>query len=64
MNFKITRFQDLSPGSKRKPGTGDFVARIAKPIARGIDRVFGTRLQECADCEQRRRWLNEHFRIG
>jgi hypothetical protein len=60
MRFKVTRFQELPPASR---GLGDAIARIAKPIARVIDRAIGTRLQDCDPCEKRRVWLNEHFRL-
>lgn len=72
MQFKIVRFQKLLPAPRAsrqaggmppeiKPGAGDLIAKVAKPIARQIDRVFGTRLRDCESCEERRQWLNEHF---
>ncbi len=69
MQFKIVRFQKLGLPADRqagmppeiKPGAGDLIAKVAKPIARQIDRVFGTRLRDCESCEERRQWLNEHF---
>jgi hypothetical protein len=32
---------------------------MAKPIARAIDRVAGTSLQNCAGCAKRRDFLNQ-----
>lgn len=68
MTFKVVRFARLPEpgsdiGSPTPPtGAGDMVARVAKPIARGLDRIFRTRLADCAGCEERRRWLNDQFR--
>ena len=61
MHFKIVRFQKLGMPPEIKPGAGDLIAKITLPIARQIDRALGTRLEDCASCEERREWLNEHF---
>jgi hypothetical protein len=42
-------------------GLGDRVEKIAQPIARVIDRVAGTNIQECGSCKKRKEWLNKHF---
>jgi hypothetical protein len=42
-------------------GLGDKVERVAKPIAKVIDRVAGTNIQECGGCKKRKAWLNKHF---
>ena len=39
-------------------GVGDLVAQLAQPIARTIDRVVGTNLQNCNKCKQRQARLN------
>jgi len=39
-------------------GAGDLVAKFAKPIARAIDRVAKTDLQNCNKCKQRQAKLN------
>lgn len=73
---QILSRQDLSPPapppvqpsafglqpSSAPPGLGDLVERIARPIARAIDRAFGTKLASCGACKKRRDWLNQHFR--
>jgi len=46
--------------SQKTEGLGDKVERIAKPIAVGIDRVFGTNVKNCEACKRRRDWLNKH----
>jgi len=38
---------------------GDAVHRVAHPIAKSIDRVAGTKIQHCRQCQNRRDWLNE-----
>lgn len=45
----------------RRPGLGDRVAQIAKPIARALDTVIGTDLEHCQSCAERQKWLNERF---
>jgi len=42
-------------------GLGDRIARIAQPIARAIDAVAGTDLQNCNGCAQRQELLNQKF---
>ena len=39
-------------------GLGDAVALVAKPIAKGIDAVLGTSLQDCGGCAARQQRLN------
>jgi hypothetical protein len=39
-------------------GLGDAVAMVAQPIARAIDRVAGTNIQNCGGCKQRQEMLN------
>jgi hypothetical protein len=44
--------------AEKHPGLGDAVAAIAQPIARGLDAVLGTKIQECGGCKRRREALN------
>jgi hypothetical protein len=44
--------------ARKYRGAGDVVERIAKPVARMIDRTFGTNLVECPSCAKRRETLN------
>lgn len=37
---------------------GDAIATVAQPIARGIDRVAGTDIQNCSGCKGRQATLN------
>ena len=37
---------------------GDWIHAVANPIARAIDKIAGTDLQNCGGCEQRRNTLN------
>ena len=41
-----------------KVGRGDQVAAIAQPVARAIDRIFKTNLQNCEGCKEMQRDLN------
>lgn len=38
---------------------GDAIATVAQPIARGIDWMFGTDIQNCTGCSERQSMLNE-----
>ena len=40
-------------------GLGDAVAAIAQPIARAIDSVAGTNIQQCGGCKKRQEALNK-----
>ena len=40
-------------------GLGDVVASVAQPIARTIDRLFGTNVAGCGGCSKRQEQLNE-----
>jgi hypothetical protein len=40
-------------------GAGDAVATVAKPIAKAIDAVAGTNLQNCDGCKRRQEKLNQ-----
>ena len=42
----------------RSFGLGDAVAMVAQPIAKAIDAVAGTNIQECGGCKARREALN------
>lgn len=44
-------------------GLGDIVAKVAQPVARVIDKVAGTDIENCSSCAQRKAWLNEFFSI-
>jgi hypothetical protein len=37
---------------------GDAVASVAQPVAKAIDAIAGTHLQECGRCKRRRKRLN------
>jgi len=40
-------------------GLGDLVAGVAQPIAKAIDSIAGTNLQNCGACKARQAALNE-----
>lgn len=44
---------------KKTVGLGDKVERIAKPIAKGIDRMLGTKIEHCKSCKKRKDYLNQ-----
>jgi phosphopentomutase len=49
-------------GLRENPiGLGDRVERIAQPIARVIDGLAGTNIQDCGGCKKRKEWLNKNF---
>ena len=49
--------QESPPAELR--GLGDAVAVVAQPIARVIDRAFGTNVQGCGGCKARQAALNK-----
>ncbi len=50
--------------NRKLAGLGDAVALIAKPIARAIDRVAGTKLEGCKPCAKRQAKLNSLVPFG
>ena len=66
----ITRPQDSpdwqgTDSPKPSPsGLGDRVERIAQPIARVIDSLAGTNIQQCGGCKKRREALNKAFPLN
>lgn len=54
--YEITGCDDPN---RKIQGMGDVVAMIAQPIAKGIDAMLGTRLQNCGGCGKRQRNLNQ-----
>ena len=49
---------------KKITGIGDVVHRIAQPIAKSIDMVAGTKIQQCGGCKKRREALNKAFPLN
>lgn len=48
---------------KKLGGAGDLVALVAKPIAKVIDAVTGTKLAQCGGCASRQARLNRLMRF-
>lgn len=44
-------------------GLGDMVHRVAQPIAKTIDKIFKTDIENCGGCKKRREFLNKAFSI-
>jgi hypothetical protein len=40
---------------------GDAIATVAQPIARGIDYIFGTDIQNCQGCKGRQQFANSLY---
>lgn len=55
---KRKEYESLSDEDKKKFGLGDLVAKIAQPIAKGIDSIAGTDIQNCGGCKKRQEKLN------
>lgn len=41
--------------------TGDAIATLTQPIARGIDYVFGSNIQDCPGCKRRQEFANSLY---
>lgn len=52
------------PRKRTIRGLGDVVYVVAQPLARALDAVAGTRIQNCAGCAQRRDDWNHKFPLG
>ncbi len=50
--------------SRKYRGAGDVVAKIAKPVARFVDSIFGTDLENCRGCGQRQDKMNKKIPFG
>lgn len=57
------KFDRKTPPKNEIKGLGDVVERIAKPIAKSIDRVLGTNIESCGGCNKRKNSLNKKFPI-
>jgi hypothetical protein len=44
--------------------TGDLIATAAQPIAKGIDRILGTDVQNCGGCKQMQNNLNQGMSLA
>jgi len=47
------------PSARKLRGAGDVVHFVAHPVAKAIDAVAGTNLQNCGGCKRRREKLNQ-----
>jgi len=47
---------------ENKEGLGDQVEKIAKPIAKAIDKIAGTNIENCGGCKKRKEKLNKLFK--
>jgi hypothetical protein len=43
---------------------GDAIAKVAKPIARGLDYFLGTELRNCQGCSRMQRNLNQGMSLA
>ena len=57
--LELTAAQKISLQKQKSKGLGDYVEKIAQPIAKIIDRVAGTNIQGCSRCRKRKEWLND-----
>jgi len=52
---------NITPKQIKRRGLGDVVHALASPIAKAVDAVAGTNLQNCGGCAARREKLNQKF---
>ncbi len=55
----ITSVKDIPGYKEQEFKLGDQVEKIAQPIAKAIDAVIGTNIQECGGCKKRKAALNK-----
>jgi len=57
----LSKDQIASLSEPRPQGLGDRVEKVAQPIAKIIDKIAGTNIQNCGACQKRKEYLNEKF---
>jgi hypothetical protein len=57
------KFDKKAAPKKKISGLGDIVEKVAQPIAKSIDRLFGTNIKDCGGCKNRKNSLNKRFPI-
>ena len=57
------KFDKKAAPKKEISGLGDIVEKVAQPIAKSIDRLFGTNIKDCGGCKSRKNSLNKRFPI-
>ncbi len=55
------KFNPSLPTLPTSLGLGDRVEKVAQPIAKVIDKIAGTNIQNCGACQKRKEYLNEKF---
>lgn len=60
----LSKDQIASLREPRPQGLGDRVEKVAQPIAKVIDKIAGTNIQECGSCKKRKEYLNNIFRTN
>lgn len=58
MHLKPSSVTIIAKPKPRKFGLGDAVAIVAQPVAKAIDKIAGSDLQNCLGCEERKARLN------
>jgi hypothetical protein len=59
--FLILSDADYAELCQKYRGAGDIVTAVAQPIAKAIDAIAGTNIQNCGGCKQRQDELNKAF---
>lgn len=54
---------ELDAALNKTRGLGDIVHKFAQPVAKAIDKVFGTNVKNCGGCKKRQERLNKLFPI-
>jgi hypothetical protein len=54
----------LKPGQSLHHGLGDKIERIASPVGRAIDSIFGTKIAGCRGCKKMKARLNAGMPVG
>lgn len=58
---KTEVLDEISSVEDSSMGLGDIVEKIAQPIAKAIDSVANTDIQNCGACKKRKEYLNKKF---
>jgi hypothetical protein len=66
LDFPATVYGERQPAERCWMGAGDHVAQAIHGVARVVDKIAGTRLEQkakgCSSCQRRRQTLNSFFK--
>ena len=53
--------EEVLEKERKARGLGDVVELVAQPVAKAIDKIVRTNIQNCGGCKKRKEFLNKKF---